>query len=110
MTIMTACIVIIVIAPWSQPRCRASSMSQPRTSFILAVSLGVALSSIAASAAAQTPAKATPAQFVDALNSVFGKQHHGERAVHAKGTSVEGTFTPAASAASISKEPQLHAV
>ncbi len=35
----------------------------------------------------------TPAQLVDAINGVFGKQTYG-RAVHAKGIVLAGTFDP----------------
>jgi catalase len=48
----------------------------------------------------------TPAQLVDALNGVFGKQTDN-RAVHAKGVVLEGKFTPSADAASLSKAPHL---
>src|SRR2546425_4818837 len=46
--------------------------------------------------------KSVPEQLVDAFNAVFGV-HPGARANHAKGVIVEGTFTPSASAASVSK-------
>lgn len=46
-----------------------------------------------------TPQQSSPGQLVDALHSAFGK--HSARAVHAKGIILEGTFTPAAEAASI---------
>lgn len=54
--------------------------------------------------AQDTPAtqKSLPEQSVDAFNSVFGV-HPGARANHAKGVVLEGTFTPSASAASVSK-------
>ena len=39
--------------------------------------------------------KSTPAELVDALNGVFGKQTDN-RAVHAKGIVLEGKFTPSA--------------
>jgi catalase len=41
---------------------------------------------------------------VDALNAIFGI-HPGYRAVHAKGIVCEGTFTPDAAAASLSRAP-----
>ena len=44
---------------------------------------------------------ATPVQLVDALHAAFGEHH--ARAVHAKGIILEGEFTPAPTAASISK-------
>lgn len=43
----------------------------------------------------------TPAQLVDAINAVFGKQTDN-RAVHAKGAVLEGKFTPSPDAASLS--------
>jgi catalase len=50
--------------------------------------------------------KSVPEQVVDSLNAVFGV-HPGARAVHAKGVVLEGTFTPSASAASVSKAAHL---
>lgn len=50
---------------------------------------------------ASTP-RTTPPEFVDALNSAFGKQTT-QRATHAKGVVLLGRFTPAATAAGISK-------
>jgi catalase len=41
-------------------------------------------------------------QLVDTLNAIFGI-HPGSRAVHAKGLVCEGTFTPTAAAASLSR-------
>ncbi|MDF2191627.1 catalase family peroxidase [Paraflavitalea sp. CAU 1676] len=53
-------------------------------------------------AAAQTPPlQHTPADLVDALHTTFGK--HQARAVHTKGIILEGTFTPAKEAASVTK-------
>lgn len=49
---------------------------------------------------------ATPEEMVDALNGVFGKQKTN-RAVHAKGVVLTGTFTPSADASSLSKAPHL---
>lgn len=49
---------------------------------------------------AQTvPQQSSPGQLVDALHSAFGDHH--ARAVHAKGIILEGTFTPAAEAVTI---------
>ncbi|MBV8130832.1 MAG: hypothetical protein JO114_24540, partial [Planctomycetaceae bacterium] len=45
-------------------------------------------------------------QLVDALNALFGL-HRGYRPVHAKGIVCEGTFSPAATAASFSRAPHL---
>jgi catalase len=50
--------------------------------------------------------KSLPEQLVDAFNGVFGV-HPGMRANHPKGVVLEGTFTPAASAASVSKAAHL---
>jgi catalase len=52
------------------------------------------------------PEKSVPEQLVDTLNALFGK-HPGFRAAHAKGIVCEGEFTPAASAAALSKAPHL---
>ena len=46
--------------------------------------------------------KSVPEQLVDDFNSVYGV-HRGARANHAKGVILEGTFTPSAAAASVSK-------
>jgi catalase len=75
---------------------------------LAALPLLIALSGVAvAQSEAASPAQhSTPAQLVDALNGVFGK-HAGARAVHAKGIVLEGTFTPSASATSLSKAPHL---
>jgi catalase len=43
---------------------------------------------------------------VDALNALFGL-HRGYRPVHAKGILCEGTFAPAATAASVSRAPHF---
>jgi catalase len=48
----------------------------------------------------------TPADLVDALNGVFGK-HAGDRAAHAKGFCMNGTFTPSADAPKLSKAPHF---
>lgn len=50
--------------------------------------------------------KSVPEQIVDAFNDVFGV-HPGARATHAKGVVLEGTFTPSASATSVSKAAHL---
>jgi catalase len=48
------------------------------------------------------PAQADPGTtLVDDMHAVFGK-HHGQRAVHAKGIVLEGTFTPTAEAKELS--------
>src|SRR6266852_3028663 len=50
--------------------------------------------------------KSVPEQIVDAFNGVFGV-HPRARANHAKGVILEGTFTPSASAVSVSKAAHL---
>ena len=50
--------------------------------------------------------KSIPEQIVDTMNALFGK-HPGFRSAHAKGIVCEGEFTPAASAATLSKAPHL---
>ncbi len=59
-------------------------------------------------AAQEAPAsqKSLAEQLVDAFNAVFGA-HPGMRANHPKGVVLEGTFTPSASAASVSKAAHL---
>jgi catalase len=51
--------------------------------------------------------KPLPVALVDALNKLSGGPHKGFRANHAKGVMVEGTFTPAPSAAALSKAPHF---
>ena len=50
--------------------------------------------------------KSVPEQLVDDFNAVFGV-HPGARVNHAKGVILEGTFTPSAAAASVSKAAHL---
>jgi catalase len=50
--------------------------------------------------------KSVAEQIVDTMNTLFGK-HPGFRSAHAKGIICEGEFTPAASAATLSKAPHL---
>jgi len=61
---------------------------------------------LAGSAVAAFAADPTPADLVDALNSVFGK-HPGDRAAHTKGFCVTGQFTPSAEAPKLSKAPHF---
>jgi len=75
---------------------------------LAAVPLFVSLVNPAFAVAQEAPAsqKSVPEQIVDAFNGVFGV-HPGARSNHAKGVVVEGTFTPTASAASVSKAAHL---
>ena len=50
--------------------------------------------------------KSTPAEMVDALNGVFGKQTYN-RAVHAKGIVLEGNFIASGQGAELSKAPHF---
>ena len=65
------------------------------TSILFILTTGVAF---AALAIAPAP---TGQQMTDAMHAAFGDNH--SRAVHAKGTLVEGTFTPDPAARSVSK-------
>jgi catalase len=78
-----------------------------RSARTLLVLLGVLAMSTAPGAMAE-PAKvpAGPADLVNALNDVFGK-NAGQRAAHTKGICLSGTFTPAAGAPKLSKAPQF---
>jgi catalase len=53
--------------------------------------------------------KSPPAEQVDALNSLFGKQQRG-RAVHAKGIVLKGSFMSVPTTASLSDAPHFHNV
>jgi len=77
-------------------------------SLAAAATLAFAIVSPTVVIAQQAPAsqKSVPEQLVDAFNAVFGV-HPGARANHAKGVILEGTFTPSASAASVSKAAHL---
>jgi catalase len=52
------------------------------------------------------PQTSSPTDFVDTLNSIFGKQTT-QRATHAKGIVVRGKFTPAEAAQGLSKAPHF---
>jgi catalase len=71
---------------------------------LAAVPLAVSLVNPTFAVAQQAPAsqKSVPEQVVDAFTAVNGV-HPGARVNHAKGVILEGTFTPTASAASVSK-------
>jgi catalase len=57
-------------------------------------------------AADAAPQTTTPTELVDAMNGLFGKQTE-QRAIHAKGIVLAGTFTPAPGASALSKAPHL---
>ena len=79
-----------------------------RKSLAAIATLTAALAIPASVIAQEAPAsqKSLAEQLVDAFNGVFGV-HPGMRANHPKGVVLEGTFTPAASAASVSKAAHL---
>ena len=72
---------------------------------LASLAFALATSSLAVQAADPAPAekKPLPVALVDTLNKLSGGPHAGYRANHAKGVLVAGTFTPAPSAASLSK-------
>ena len=75
--------------------------------------LAAALAATTLSAFAADPApadqKPMPVALIDSLNKLSGGPHAGFRANHAKGVLVAGTFTPAPTAASLSKAPHFAA-
>jgi catalase len=73
---------------------------------LIGSAIGLCLVSARAEDAAPAPAATSPADLVDALNSVFGK-HAGTRAAHAKGFCMTGKFTPSPEAPSLSKAAQF---
>jgi catalase len=77
-------------------------------SLVAIATLTVVLTLPASVLAQEAPAsqKSLPEQLVDAFNGVFGV-HPGMRANHPKGVVLEGTFTPAAAAASVTKAAHL---
>jgi catalase len=76
----------------------------PTSTILVALCAAWTLVSGTASAADDKP---LPVALVDALNAVSGGPHAGFRANHAKGVMVKGTFTPARTAASLSKAPHF---
>jgi len=85
-------------ATWNLPGPRSS-----RTLAGLCLAATVTLAAPAIARGQQTAPKETPLTMVDALHTAFGNHH--ARAVHTKGTVLEGTFTPAPEAPSIVKAP-----
>jgi catalase len=67
---------------------------------VIAACAGMSTPAVTAPVSAST--NVTPVAMVDALNGVFGKQTQG-RAIHAKGIVLEGSFTAASSARSVSR-------
>src|SRR6266496_1067295 len=85
-----------------------SGGGKPMWKLLAAVPLALSLVNPTFAVAQEAPAnqKSLPEQIVDAFNGVFGV-HPRARSNHAKGVILEGTFTPSASAASVSKAAHL---
>lgn len=83
----------------------AVTRSLPAT--ILAVALAAGASAALAADPAPAEQKPLPSALVETLNKLSGGPHAGYRANHAKGVLVAGTFTPANTAASLSKAPHF---
>ncbi len=66
---------------------------------------GLLAAGIALAGAAAAEEKPIAEQIVDAMNKVFGPQHDGFRANHAKGIVVEGSFKATPEAAALSRAP-----
>ena len=73
-----------------------------RLSHAVLIAAGL-LAASAVIAADTAPAKPLPIEMVDTLNKLSGGPHAGFRANHAKGLLLAGTFTPAETAATVSK-------
>ena len=73
-----------------------------RSSVTLIIAFLLGLLLIAALGLAASAQQTSPTDLVDALNGLFGK-HAGDRAAHAKGICLTGTFTPSADAPKLSK-------
>jgi catalase len=74
--------------------------------FLKSLAAGVVAAAVTFTGIASYAQESRPDQLVDALNAVFGK-HAGARAAHSKGICLSGSFSPAASASSLSKAPQF---
>jgi catalase len=75
----------------------------PKLSACLAATLLCATPALAQTQSPPRPAKETPLTMVNALHTAFGEHH--ARAVHTKGVILEGSFTPAPEAKSLTREP-----
>ena len=85
------------------------SRSARNTATVVAIAATWAASTLVVCAAdtAAVAAKPVPQAAVEALNKLSGGPHAGFRANHAKGVLVMGSFTPAKTAASLSKAPHF---
>ena len=82
-------------------------MTRSLPATILAVALAAGASAALAADPAPAEQKPLPSALVETLNKLSGGPHAGYRANHAKGVLVAGTFTPANTAASLSKAPHF---
>ena len=85
----------------------SSAMRSPLVAAALSAALYGPGLAVHAADLAPVNAKPVPLAAVDALNKLSGGPHAGYRANHAKGVLVMGSFTPAESAASLSKAPHF---
>src|SRR5262245_20026344 len=81
---------------------RSYRVTEDKMLRLLAATFTLALTIVAPNQEASASKASLAEQIVDSFNQVFGA-HPGARATHAKGVVLEGTFTPASSAASVSK-------
>jgi catalase len=87
---------------------RSKTMQNPQKLPLISMLLAVmATSSGALMAEEVANTKPVTEQLVDTMTQLASGPHKGFRANHAKGIMLEGTFTPAASAATISVAPHL---
>ena len=84
----------------------AKSANVKITGFVGAFITACLIAAPPALAQADPHQTSTPDQMVDALNGVFGKQTTN-RAVHANGVVLTGTFTPGSEASTLSTAPHL---
>ena len=91
------------MANMSFPYCKSNSEPIGRFWLPVAVMCAALHPGFLFAQSTQSPPKETPLSMVQALHAAFGNHH--ARAVHTKGTIVEGTFTPSPEAQSIVKEP-----
>src|SRR5271154_3740212 len=85
-------------------------ISKPGTFEVKLIMVALLLGAMGSSFADDTTPvsdKSVPEQLVDTMTKLAHGPYKGYRANHAKGIMVSGTFTPAASAASLSKAPHL---
>ena len=74
---------------------------------LLAVAIGSSVAAVRAAEPTSVEQKPFPVAIVDTLNKLSGGPHAGYRANHAKGVLVTGEFTPAPTAAGLSKAPHF---